>query len=97
MSSHNCTYCGWRYPNHRPTCDRPPYEPRYAYAYSNRGRAYIELGHYQKAIADYDKAIQIRKFSHPPDYVRRGEAYRGLGNIAEADRAKACSLDSKYC
>ena len=53
---------------------------------------------YQEAIDRFTEAIQL-----DPDlasaYSNRGIAYRALGEYAEAsaDKAKACSLDSKYC
>ena len=68
-------------------------------SYFNRGLAYYYyLGQHQRAIQDYDKAIQL----DPNDakaYNNRGFAYHNLGQDAEADadKAKACSLDSQYC
>jgi Tfp pilus assembly protein PilF len=66
--------------------------------YDKRGYAYLKLGQYQNAVADYTKAIQI-----DPDYalayVFRVGSYLNLGQTAnaDADKAKACSLDSQYC
>ena len=72
--------------------------PKNEKAYSNRGYTYFRLGQYQRAIQDYDEAIQLdpnRAFF----YDSRSIAYRNLGQDAEsdADKAKACSLDNKYC
>ena len=56
------------------------------------------MDQHQRAIKDYDKAIQL-----DPDYAwaynSRGYAYRKLGQDAkaDADKAKACSLDSSNC
>jgi len=53
-------------------------------AYYNRGTAYAELGEYDRAIEDYNKAIELN-----PDlaeaYNNRGIAYAKLG---EHDRAR---------
>ena len=68
-------------------------------AYNNRGLAYDKLGQYQRAIQDYDKAIQIGGKNDADSYYNRSLAYDALGQDAEAnaDKAKACSLDSEYC
>ena len=69
--------------------------------YNYRGLAYHDLGQHQRdqrAIQDYDKAIQL-----DPDYATaynyRSLAYYYLGEHtkAEADYARACSLDSQRC
>lgn len=66
--------------------------------YFNRGRDYEDLGKYQRAIQDYTEAIQA-----DPDYAiaynSRDLTYRALGQfpLANADDARACSLDSQYC
>jgi tetratricopeptide (TPR) repeat protein len=69
----------------------------YAIAYNNRGMTYVNLGQYGRAIQDYDDAIRIEPTALR--YNNRGLAYRRLGADmeADADKAKACSLDSKYC
>ena len=52
-------------------------------AYSNRGLAYDGIGQYQRAIQDYDEAIQL-----DPDYAwayhDRGMAYHRLGQHQRA-------------
>ena len=69
-----------------------------ALAYVGRGRAYHAEHQHQRAIEEFDKAIQL-----DPDnagaYYNRGVAYAFLGQDAkaDADKAKACSLDSFYC
>ena len=78
-------------------------DPDSAAAYINRGRSYYELGQYQRAIEDFDKAIELDPLDWEENnalvYGSRGDAYSALGNItqAEADFAKACSLDSQLC
>ncbi len=62
------------------------------------GNAYFDMGQYQRAIEDYDEAIQLQ-----PDvdafYNNRGHAYLKLGQYAKAKVAadKVCSLNSKRC
>src|SRR5438105_6394118 len=34
-------------------------DPKYAFAYNNRGFAYYNLKQYDKALADYDQALQL--------------------------------------
>ena len=52
----------------------------------------------QRAIEDFDQAIQLDPFNADA-YYGRGVCYRKLGNItqADADQAQARSLDTKYC
>ena len=53
-------------------------------AYNNRGIAKDELKQHKEAIADFDKAIELK----PEDaqaYYNRGLAYRELGKKKEAD------------
>ena len=67
-------------------------------AYWMRGVTYGELGQHQRGIEDLDKIIQLYPYSSLA-YEARGLAYRELGEDAkaDADRAKACSLDNTYC
>ena len=51
-----------------------------AMAYYDRGNAYLNKGQYNKAISDYNRAIEI----NPGDataYFNRGSAYVNIGNI----------------
>ena len=59
---------------------------------------YYWLEKYQRAIEDYDQAIRLDP-NNALAYNNRGVAYRSLGKYAEADadKAKACSLDSRHC
>ena len=55
-----------------------------------------------EAISHFDKAIQLDPYDSlllAMAYDGRGLAYRMLGRNAEADadEAKACSVDSQYC
>ena len=66
------------------------FNPDYADAYYNRGLAYFYEGDYDRAIADFDKAIELK----PDDavaYNNRGNAYADKGKydraIADFDKA----------
>ena len=67
-------------------------------AYSYRASSYIGLGQHQRAIQDYDMAIQVNPRSSKA-YNNRGNAYSTLGQYtkAAADNANACSLGYIYC
>jgi Flp pilus assembly protein TadD len=60
---------------------------------------YGVLGQNRIAINDFTKAIQIGSSYDANAYDSRGLVYRRIGEAAnaDADDAKACSLDSKYC
>lgn len=68
-------------------------KPNWEYPYNNRGNAYLGLKQYERAIQDYDKAIQLN-----PNYVNaiywRGKCDEALGDEvkAQADFAKAKEL-----
>ncbi|MBZ0308821.1 MAG: tetratricopeptide repeat protein, partial [Anaerolineae bacterium] len=51
--------------------------------YHNRGNVYVDLGEYNRAIADYDQAIMLG-----PNYANafwgRGNAHYELGNYDQA-------------
>jgi len=66
----------------------------YAGAYYNRGVAYAELGEYDRAIEDYNKAIKLNK-EYAEAYYNRGVAYVVLGkyNRAIEDFNKAIELN----
>lgn len=57
-------------------------KPDYAKAYYSRGDAYKNLGQYQRAIKDYNKAIRLK----PDDlgYVQRGSVYLELKQFQRA-------------
>ena len=60
----------------------------------NRGNAKSSLGHKEEALADYDKAIQLKPdFAHA--YLTRGQVNELLGrhDEAQADYDKALDLD----
>ena len=66
-------------------------------AYNNRGNAYVRLGEHERAIKDYDKAIELN-----PDYAKayynRGLAYAEQQKYNEAikDYNKAIKLNPDY-
>jgi tetratricopeptide (TPR) repeat protein len=71
--------------------------PKSAQAYNDRGLTYRRKGEYDKAIADYDKAIQLNpKFAMA--YSNRGTAYRQKHNYdkAIADCDQAIRLDPAF-
>ena len=72
--------------------------PDIATDHLNRGQTYLELGEYEKAIQEYDKAIQLDP-NYALAYHHRGNAYRELGikGKAYADKMQACYLDKQYC
>ena len=60
--------------------------------------AYVSLGDYDKAMEDYNKALEIDPgYSDIYDY--RGRLYGILGLYEEerVDRAKFCALESGSC
>jgi tetratricopeptide (TPR) repeat protein len=70
--------------------------------YISRGFSYYRSNSYHQAIKDFDKAIQLDPYDsllHAMAYDGRSMAYSILGQDAkaDADEAKACSLDSLYC
>jgi Flp pilus assembly protein TadD len=70
--------------------------PKDVAAYFVRGNIRCEQGEYAKAIADYNKAIELDA-QDGPAYNGRGYAYRHLGepDKALADFNKALQLDTK--
>ena len=59
-------------------------------AYNNRGATYAKLGQYARAIADYDRVIELKP-ELAVAYIGRGGSYAGLGQheraIKDYDRA----------
>jgi tetratricopeptide (TPR) repeat protein len=78
-------------------CDQTIGEfPRDAEAYNNRGNAYLAKGDFDRAIADYTKAIEI----DPKDadaYNNRSYAYHAKGDFdrAIADYTKVIEIDPR--
>ena len=72
-------------------------QPDLALAYNNRGVAYANLGHHQRAIEDHNEAIRLQ----PDDalaYNNRGGAYKDLGRYQRAieDYNEAIRLRPDY-
>jgi len=63
----------------------------------NRGYAYDELGEYQRALQDYDRAIELDP-NYAKAYHNRGIAYDELGEYQRAlqDYGCAIELDPNY-
>jgi len=61
------------------------WNPKLALAYNNRGSAYYQLGRIERAIEDYDRAIQLSPRS-AEFYANRAFAYELLNKDAEARR-----------
>lgn len=71
--------------------------PRDAMGYNDRGIAYASKGAYDRAIADFTKAIEIGPPMAQPFY-NRGDLYRAKGDFDKAilDFNAALKLDPKY-
>ena len=67
--------------------------PKRADTFLNRGILYAKLGQYDRAIADYDEAIQLSP-NLAVTFTRRGFALRFIGQYdrAIADYRKALTL-----
>lgn len=63
-------------------------------AYSNRARAYFDLGEYDKALADLNQALELAP-DDPADVSDRGSVYAALGDAerAIADYTRAIELN----
>ncbi len=72
-------------------------DPKYAFAYANRGLADRAERKLDRAIADFSQAIRLdAKFANA--YNGRGEAYQGKGDLdrAMADYDQAITLNPKF-
>lgn len=72
-------------------------DPIRAYAYHVQGKVKYEAGHYQEAIVDFDKAVQLNPETLYT-YHKRGEAKAALGEHegAIADFDKAIQFDPEF-
>ena len=58
-------------------------DPQNADHYYDRGRLYLNIGHFQRAINDYDKAIRLNP-RHAVAHYLRGQAYGQMGQERQA-------------
>ena len=58
-------------------------DPGFALAYNNRARAYMEKGHFDHAIQDLDKALQINP-GYSVAYFLKGEYAQFKSNVMKA-------------
>src|SRR5262245_43918183 len=72
------------------------HNPKDVLAYYNRGDAYGLKGEADRAISDYNKAIELNP-SYAPAYTGRGRAFTSKGDYtrAVADVTKATELTTK--
>jgi tetratricopeptide (TPR) repeat protein len=68
-----------------------------ALAYSNRGFAYATQHEYERAIADYHRAVELNP-GYAPIYNNLGNAYSALGDAALAldNYNHAIAIDNRY-
>ncbi len=76
------------------TTRRSRLNPQFAVAYNNRGNAYDDKGDVDRAIADYNAALQIDA-NYAAAYYNRGIAWRRKGDLdrAIADYDQAIKLN----
>lgn len=58
-------------------------DPKYAFAYNNRGASFGDLGKHEEAIADYTKAVEINP-EYASAYYNRGISFDEQGKYEEA-------------
>ncbi|MBK8875469.1 MAG: tetratricopeptide repeat protein [Bacteroidetes bacterium] len=71
-------------------------EPNDFIAYSNRGASYLEVGDYNSAITDFNRAIEIKE-DHSHAYYGRGCLLLLQDNVesAKADFQKSVEFDNE--
>ncbi len=72
-------------------------EPEVSFAYNNRGLTHDELGQFDQAIEDFDRAVALDPFDHEA-YTNRGMLYGKLGQFEKAieDFEKAIALNPAH-
>ena len=71
--------------------------PKFAYAYNDRGLAHFDKGQYDQALSDFTKAIQLNpRFAGA--YINRGMAYDRKGQYDQAisDYDKVIEMTPKF-
>jgi tetratricopeptide (TPR) repeat protein len=66
-------------------CDSTPVQD-HAACWSNRSACFVELGQYQAALSDADKAIELSP-EWEKGWFRRGVAFKRMNNVAAAEAA----------
>ncbi len=74
------------------------FNPEYASAYANRGNIYLQQSQWNKALADYNRAIEIYPKLSGRTYYNRGSIYNMRGKLAQAlaDYNMAIELKSHF-
>lgn len=71
-------------------------EPQNHILYSNRSAVYAAQSEYQKALEDANKATEI-KADWSKGWVRKGAAYRGLGDLCMSYTVSSWMLQVTDC
>lgn len=75
-------------------------DPAYGYAYAKRGESLVELGRWREAVADFDRALNLKRVASE-EWIRgqRARALWALGDYAGAleDLARGIRKDLKKC
>jgi tetratricopeptide (TPR) repeat protein len=59
-------------------------DDQFAQAYWGRGEAFMALGAYETAVADFNRVVDLHPTTFPSIYVYRAAAYTQLGNYSAA-------------
>ena len=72
-------------------------DPKYELAIKSRGAAYLRLGHFEDALADFNRVLELDPHNARAFHLR-GLAYEKSGDLENAllDISKAIALNPKY-